>query len=437
MPRIPLHKQPDLFGGTTTAFAEFDWDELSDAEKKKLSRAVIGPNFDDLDEDIQEYVHEHDPESAAVIETIHDFLKGTFDPAHVQEYHEGDGAEPYIQLFEDSLDSMRAKDLWEAVEAGHEDELQSLLDEGFAREEILNALKNYHNYDVGYQNYNGRDLVWFCDFGETEEQASLDYIVEIFADKKLRAPFQDEVDRACEGVAEMEGRRTRSGQKERSEDAQRLYELFTGKRKYLEVTFHVSLDGGVGATPDWEKIREDLGAMEGDAEEVVERPAAERVVYRYRDGAYVLNLVPSELDAEGKELGMCVGRKDMPYKRLVQRGDIAIWSVRTQTGRPKFTIEVPLVGEHGAPTVFRQVKGKGNRVPGFDRDMSERTFKLSEVLMIQELCEAVGIEPEAVPDLRPGLNFIKGLKGNPPKHGDPKHCSWCAEAAVLRKKYKL
>jgi hypothetical protein len=327
-------------------------------------------------------------------------------------------------------------ELWRTVKDGHEDELQELLDEGYSNAQIMKALMNYHNYDVEFDQSFDDTMVWTIAFGEVEEQTSLDYIVEIFAEQKLRAPFLDEIDLACEGIDEMLGSRGH-----RSRNADELYQLLHGKTKYLEVTFHVSIDGGLGAVPNWDNIREDLGDEPEEAGKPDERTFEERIIHRYANGSYVLDLKPEELDEEGRVLGMCVGRADMPYKRLVQRGQIAIWSIRTQAGRPKFTIEVEL-NEKGEPTGFAQVKGKANRQPGFDlglthpgSDATLRNFKPSEVELIVELCEAVGITPSTVSDLKPAMLFYKkGLKQNP-GHGSPEHCSWCARAAKLERKY--
>src|ERR1044072_8762186 len=71
-------------------------------------------------------------------------------------------------------------------------------------------------------------------------------------------------------------------------------------------------------------------------------PAEERVVYRWEEGFYVLDLLPSEPPEEGKARGMGVGRPDMGYGRAVARGEIKILSVRRPSGKPLFTIEASM-----------------------------------------------------------------------------------------------
>ena len=98
-------------------------------------------------------------------------------------------------------------------------------------------------------------------------------------------------------------------------------------------------------------------------------PPEERVVYRWPDGFYVQDLLPSELAAEGKAMGMCVGRADMGYGQAVRDNEIKILSLRRPSGKPLFTFEASIAkggDDQFRITEFDQIKGKANRLPGFD-----------------------------------------------------------------------
>ena len=109
--------------------------------------------------------------------------------------------------------------------------------------------------------------------------------------------------------------------------------------------------------------------------------APDDVVYRYDGtnnsiggasarGFYVAKLRPAQLTLEGMSppvgLGICVGGEH--YRERVEEGKMDIYGIRTPAGKPKFTIEVRLPEK-----LVKQVKGKANRIPGFDPD--EAVFK--------------------------------------------------------------
>lgn len=417
MPRSG-HKQSDLFGGETYAHGE-EYDPAVLASMPRLSFSQ--DEFDALDSDVQEAIHDRDPESAAVIACLHDELEAALNPAHVQA-HEEETAGEYAYLFEEWCDSISDRDLLRVIGRFYSAEMQDLADDGFDQETILGALKNYHNYDVEFTN-DAHGCVWFQELGDRESSVEMSYLLEHVSNLCKRVPLPDEIEVACGGLDDVN-----------ADDITTLQNVASGKKRYGDISFTVSCEGGLGASPNWERVKEDLGEAVPDLVEIDDRSDEERVVHRFKNGSYVLDLKADELAAEGKELGMCVGRKDMPYERMLRRGDAKIFSVRTAAGRPKFTIEAAV--EDGKVTSVEQVKGKGNRVPGFDRDMNPKTFKPSEVEMIVEFCEAIGIHPGTVDDLKPALRALQGLKQNP-KHGQAGHCSWCTRAAKLRKKYGL
>lgn len=146
-------------------------------------------------------------------------------------------------------------------------------------------------------------------------------------------------------------------------------------------------------------------------------PAEPEVIYRYAGtndtiagasgkGMFVVKLRPSELGAEGAALGICVGRKDMPYCRLLKAGEVNIYSIRTEAGKPKFTIEEKTDG----PRIV-QVKGKANRLPGFASGGSEFS-KLDEVRLVVEFLLSRGYTKDQIRNIRdvsPGILGAESL----------------------------
>lgn len=144
----------------------------------------------------------------------------------------------------------------------------------------------------------------------------------------------------------------------------------------------------------------------------------------------VIRLTPGDLSLEGSRMRHCVGRKSMEYHQALKRGEIEIWSVRTPTGKPVFTIEVDVSindpkprgfskAEHesGRGSAILQVKGKVNRLPGFSgSDASNlNTFRFpNEVRRLARFFEKIGVNPLDVNDLFPGIRAL----------GETGHTAW-------------
>lgn len=141
--------------------------------------------------------------------------------------------------------------------------------------------------------------------------------------------------------------------------------------------------------------------------EPLERDEGE-VVYRYAGthdsiagvsarGMYVVELAPGQLRHESRELGHCVGRSDMPYTEWVKQGKNRIFSIRTETGRSKFTIQFDVPTDR-----VLQVKGKANRLPEGEDELR---------LVVEFLTHALQLTPEEVlqtPDIGYALKRTPG-----------------------------
>jgi hypothetical protein len=147
--------------------------------------------------------------------------------------------------------------------------------------------------------------------------------------------------------------------------------------------------------PDWDAI--ELAALElaEEAEPEEEQGQAGpftwgRRAYSFPDQFYVVELSPAEMEEEGEAMGFCIGQREHGYLDAVEKGQGKAFSLRTARGRPKLTAFVSY--KRGEPTKVDQVKGKGNRLPGYNRGDG-----------------SLGMDPTEVPDLRPAMQEIFAL----------------------------
>jgi hypothetical protein len=141
-----------------------------------------------------------------------------------------------------------------------------------------------------------------------------------------------------------------------------------------------------------------------------------RKMFTWPDGFYVINLLPSELPLEGSIQGMCVGRPEFGYARAVRAGDLQIHSLRRASGKPLFTFEVKL-NEFDNPSEIAQIKGKANRLPGFDlgktRIEDMRSIKRDEVERALAYVARLGLTIDrVVEDLNPAILALNHLARN-------------------------
>jgi uncharacterized protein YdaT len=189
------------------------------------------------------------------------------------------------------------------------------------------------------------------------------------------------------------------------------------------------------ADPVWDMVeaavKETLDAqdLEGLQEAEPPVPEAQRVLHRFKDGFYALELEPSEMPNESDQMHHCIGRKDHEYMSLVRRGKAMAISLRRPSGKPLLTFFVSLA-QDGTPKSVEQIKGKSNRLPGWDLGkVGEGAVKTDEVKKAETIIEILELDPMSVTDLRPGLQALKGL---PVPRENPRrrvHCGFCNEPA--------
>lgn len=216
---------------------------------------------------------------------------------------------------------------------------------------------------------------------------------------------------------------------------------FTGRG---QLSFNLVLKGQYVGDVNWEEVKRAVAEGFGVTPEESQgpKPREGTVVYEFKDGSYVTELPPALLKREGAELGICVGQPGMGYGDRIKRKQIKIFSMRTSAGRSKFCIEATL-DANGNVSGIAQVKGKGNRQPGFDAGGGGR-FKSGEVEALIEFIRFLGVNPKKVYDMQHAVLSLesKELYGkaaqqavanpyrrrvvyNPALPIGRGHCSWC------------
>ncbi len=196
------------------------------------------------------------------------------------------------------------------------------------------------------------------------------------------------------------------------------------------------LDGGEESascskySDDWMVACVDVASLEAyisdnpvDSDEAPKGPNPETddIVYAFTGGHdtiagpdnkgwYVAELTPPELRAEGATLGHCIGTERHGHPEMLRNKETRVFSLRApQSGKPKFTIEV---ARHNGDV--REVKGKANRLPGFEAGKSEMT-KPGEVRAVVEflmwLWGPEGVIPRQASTRKRDIETIRDLKG--------------------------
>ncbi len=439
-PNIGIH--PDLFVGESPT-----WVPVADLTRKQLlalpRSAYRDDEWDELDDDIREYIYDHDEASKARIHffvrpfiNIYEWEVADVTDALLLEQH-GEDFHNWLASTGDPIDHADKQEVDEVVE--HYVGLG--FDEEDVRSRINEAMADTSNYeeDIGscrrdptevYNSQIRQHLYVDIDHEFTMAVAGGDP-VDMSLKEAYDALHPDELVRAIEHV------------NNETDDAwwltdERVERTMKARPDgYRGGTFDatVELDKCVVATPKWEWIKGDLNdefevsirPVEDDPAAAPAPPEEGRIFHRFKDGAYVLELHPSELAAESRALGMCVGDPKYGYGDAIADGETKILSLRTAGGRPKLTFEVSV--DEGVPTVVEQIKGKANRLPGWDRAREgEGKMKADEVQKAITVVHQLGLDPYAVDDLEPALDHMEhkpNPRGRHRRRRSKQHCGFC------------
>lgn len=370
--------------------------------------AFSDQEWEQLDEEDQDAIFENDQESQGRVDQLAQVFIGDWrwqsDPQNMDE------SEYVENYFEPWLESRaRASELYDILSRRRYQELVRFA-EGMGLDDsdvdsVLNDLISLQNYwAFGFGGWQASDF-------HVETRASL------YADKdrwqdEIEGMFVDEVERAIKKIDD-----------ETNGDINLDIDDFDlqNRKRYpsIEVEwdpgvyFHATLDEVAVERDASDLLRERAEEMGGTAgkkyEELESAPPEERVVYRWPDGFYVQDLTIDEIKKEGPTQGICVHREDMGYLKAVRKGEIKILSLRRPSGKPLFTIEASL-DKQGRIKDINQVKGKANRLPGFDLGKVGDMYpiKRDEVERILEFI-AVGAKPLMSEDLELPLENISDV----------------------------
>ena len=443
-----LGEHPDMLEGKDTAVV-IDWKAMSPADLKTAanSNKLTSDDIDEIaewqdraekDGDVEALLAEgvnqeladaiaagladdlYQASEALREKTIEDFVKYWSGLAQGDlEYIEtGDGHENMVDWFQQNLYSNVDKYVSKVMEFLEEDEypkFEQVTDEML--KEVLSDPSNYKfDFDKSgsYYRRDGDRVLWRNDVGSQEHQHDgveyHEYLAEI-----LRPMGESDIEAAVRQLGNSSPYVSFGGSWGRKKVDK---EYFTSGS--IDYSVNECEDWRFEASPDMDAITSALDEALGDddAKTPIE---ADNVVYKFSGtndtvagasgrGMYVAALRPNQLGKEGANLGICVGRKDMPYCRNLKAGEIRIFSVRTEAGKPKFTIEEAVSGP-----VIKQVKGKANRVPGFESGSSQFS-KPDEVRLVVEFLLHRGYTPEKIRtsrDIAPGVKAMEDMGNDP------------------------
>lgn len=437
------------------------WDHLVNVDEKRANTmiedadryAVLDADvWDNLYDDQKEHFFEHNADVQNRVGPIIKHFVGAYEDATSSEWAEQNYSGDY---FEQWLAENADEHVEHAQNNGYEDEVKEYIErweaEGYSEQQIVaaldEALRDKSNYD--YETSDEYTKAYFKDqesygYLHTEVTREIAQLANDLTDVELQYAI-DEINRQTDSVYDTGyGRRsgglTPSMLKEKGRSIERDFENYI----YFDWA------------PDWSQVESSADSLleneepEGVGGEAVERketPIEDRIVYRWKDGTYAVELLPRELVDEGapyvcgvhghqyakggygahatnckdddcglpldrsdSSLWHCIGDTHQRFVGVLRRGRGKAWSIRSQNGKRKFAIFADLDKE-GAIRRIDQAKGYRNRLPGFSAGKhggSDEAGKLKsdEVMKVAELIHFVGVDPGTVDDLKPGIRRV-------------------------------
>lgn len=414
-------------------------DKLSWAQIRKLPRDAFTPDeWDSLNDDEKDSVYENDPASQERVAKLvkvfvepYKWMTDNEDEDYIFDMVGTDGFENFLLENADHLLENAFGSRWRR-ESIIEEIVEAFKEDGYSEEDIYEALeKALGDHDVYDRSLSDEYSGTFYKDGRTEDQ------IEVGSDEILEAldgMYPDEIQKAAEEIdretdavfAPHSGRGLR-----RRLSAEDIIE----KSKRYGFTANVYVSYWVDWDPDWDRVRAKAAEILEDEYESEEpeteearatreareaRALEDRKVYVFKDGFYWLELVPGELKAEGEALGgsraICIGisgPQGYGYPEALKAGKARAFSLRTPAGKSKLALWADVKysrGVGGEPEIvsISQVKGKANRLPGWDlHKAGESRFKEDEVKKTLEfILNYLEFNAYDVPDLKPAFRYM-------------------------------
>ncbi len=342
-------------------------------------------------------------------------------PPSDEEYEsKGDGAEGIEDMFTNDIGDNLEEYAAHAMEMLEGDPILDIINEDLLREVLEDPEVYKFTVTQAGGSYEASGL-WHYDLGTVSGQGNSAKYDETLREA-LASMSDSDIEKAAALLADEEPYYLRFGSQYGRSELTVDRDFFDSDPEYYfessaRVVADINLDVLIETLK--EKLVESGGLLpEGTPDEVVYRYAGTNATVGGASarGMYVIAMRPEQLRAEGAALGICVGRTEHGYRESLKKGRIKLFSIRTEAGKPKFTIEVSM-GSHRQPlyTDIRQVKGKANRLPGFEPGKPTLS-KPDEVRLVVEFLLSLGYTPDdirAANDIRGGVRALEATGVDP------------------------
>lgn len=123
----------------------------------------------------------------------------------------------------------------------------------------------------------------------------------------------------------------------------------------------------------------------------------------------LVRLGPEHLFREGFIMKHCVGN-DTHYAAYVMTREIEIWSLRNKDGSPRFTFHIEgewdYMYKEEREKSISQIKGKGNRLPGYESKQSKTIRFVDELIFLYNLFLDMGVDISRTSDIKEQIKMI-------------------------------
>lgn len=451
---------PDLFEGESRIYVPLD--DLSEDEIVALPRKAFSEDeWDELGENLQWHIYDSHEEDRERAEAIMEFLKDAYENTQ-NSYGYDESSE--IEVFEQWLnEQVYHGEILDRVGSETDDIISDFEEQGFHEAQIeaaiKEALEDQNNWDVeisdsssGTYHYPiqgsiyidsrwlNAEIDWKAPFFESDISIALDMLKDesrsawdvyeyglsnfterlwkmIMPEAQWREMWRRKFESYRGRYADVPFEKWPYDLKKRPHGALEAspagFEDYLKRQHRPDISiYEIDTELFLTAEPNWDYIRTDVtdkleSVVPGKALTEQRPPEEDNRIMELADGFYVADLSPQELPLEGKKMGICVGQPSYGYGRAVMEGGTKILSLRRPSGKPLLTFEVEMDGDIFIDVV--QIKGKGNRLPGWDRGGTGRgQVKEHEVRLATEVVKRLGIDPEDVEDLQPGYQAVFG-----------------------------
>lgn len=399
-----------------------DWDEMQAASELAASVRGIRPLLDDgvnaelayaLGHGLMDRLEEvYEAGREERIQPLVDYIR-SFAQSEVEHETEREGLEAYVDSFQSYLESRLGK-VADEVRGFLEEDDYARIDE--VTEEVLEEViadPDLYSIAIEEDPYN-RDprAVWSGRVGVLHHEVE-------------GAKYSPELARILDGIYDNDLEEVEKQLHNHSPYVSFTYTPRSVNDLYRSfgLTISEAQDWRIAFIPKMDAIIAALEEKLGEGPSKGKGPEKYDVVYRYigtndtpagasAQGMFVAALRPGQLKAVGAALGICVGREDMGYRRRLTEGKIRLYGIFTEAGKPKFCIEQLVStappGSANAIGDIYQVKGKANRLPGFEPNKDELT-KPDEVRLVVEFLMQMQFSVRQIAQMRdigPGVRTM-------------------------------